>query len=99
MQTSRNRGRPVGLMEAKTANRPIVSTRVGGIENVVRHGDTAFLSESGDAEGLRRDLLRLVEDDTLRQRMGAGGWDHVAQRYHYTRLVDDMSRLYHSLLD
>jgi glycosyltransferase involved in cell wall biosynthesis len=99
MLTSLNEGTPVSLIEAQAANRPIVSTRVGGIENVVRHGDTAFLSESGDAEGLRRDLLRLVEDDTLRQRMGAGGWGHVAHRYHYTRLVDDMARLYRSLLN
>ncbi|MFN6177068.1 MAG: glycosyltransferase [Flavobacteriales bacterium] len=98
MLTSLNEGTPVSLIEAQAANRPIVSTRVGGIENVVKHGDTAFLSDSGDARGLRDNLLHLVENEDLRHRMGAGGWDHVAQRYHYTRLVDDTADLYRSLL-
>jgi glycosyltransferase involved in cell wall biosynthesis len=98
MLTSLNEGTPVSLIEAQAANRPIVSTRVGGIENVVKHGDTAFLSDSGDRQGLRDNVLRLVENDGLRQQMGAGGWDHVAQRYHYTRLVDDTADLYRSLL-
>jgi glycosyltransferase involved in cell wall biosynthesis len=35
----------VSLIEAQAANRPIISTRVGGIENVVVPGSTAFLSE------------------------------------------------------
>jgi hypothetical protein len=31
--------------------------------------------------------------------MGQGGWAHVSERYHYTRLVNDMDRLYRSLLN
>lgn len=99
MLTSLNEGTPVSLIEAQAANRPIVSTRVGGIENVVVPGRTALLSESGDREGLVAHLLSLVEDQALRDRLGRGGWDHVGQRYHYTRLVSDMTLLYRSLLD
>ncbi len=98
MLTSLNEGTPVSLIEAQAANRPIISTRVGGIENVVIPGGTALLSESGDREGLRTHLSRLVQDASLRQRMGMGGWEHVQQRYHYTRLVSDMAELYKGLL-
>lgn len=97
--TSLNEGTPVSLIEAQAAGRPIVSTRVGGIGDVVDVGGTALLRPSGDVEGLRTDLLRLVEDDALRGRMGAGGWPLVAERFHYTRLVKDMAALYHQLLD
>ena len=99
MLTSLNEGTPVSLIEAQAAGRPIISTRVGGIENVVVPGGTALLSEPGDRAGLVRDLTRLVEDKALRQRMGGGGWTHVEQRYHYTRLVNDMTRLYRSLMN
>lgn len=99
MLTSLNEGTPVSLIEAQAAGKPILSTRVGGIENVVSVGGTALLRPSGDVEGLRTDLLRLVEDAGLRQRMGAGGWPLVAERYHYTRLVKDMAALYNQLLD
>ncbi|MCC6541918.1 MAG: glycosyltransferase [Flavobacteriales bacterium] len=99
MLTSLNEGTPVSLIEAQAANKPIISTRVGGIENVVLPGRTAFLSESTDAEGLEQHLSRLVEDDPLRHRMGQGGWAHVHERFHYSRLVRDMDELYRSLLN
>ncbi len=98
MLTSLNEGTPVSLIEAQAANRPVISTRVGGIENVVIPGRTAFLSESGDLKGLRDQLIRLVEDDALRISMGTSGWDHVKERYHYTRLVNDTAAMYRSLL-
>ncbi|WKZ66631.1 MAG: glycosyltransferase [Flavobacteriales bacterium] len=98
MLTSLNEGTPVSLIEAQASNRPVVSTRVGGIENVVRPGETALLSESGDAAGMARHLAHLVMDEALRSRMGSGGWAHVRDRYHYTRLVQDTAQLYRSLL-
>lgn len=97
MLTSLNEGTPVSLIEAQAANRPIISTRVGGIENVVS-SDTALLAESGDAEALAVHLGRLLQDHDLRQRMASGGWQHVKERYHYTRLVTDTAALYRSLL-
>lgn len=99
MLTSLNEGTPVSLIEAQAANKPIVSTRVGGIENVVLPGRTAFLSESGDVQGLEQQLLRLVENDALRRSFGMEGWNHVSDRYHYTRLVRDMDQLYRELLN
>lgn len=99
MLTSLNEGTPVSLIEAQAANKPIISTRVGGIENVVLPGRTAFLSESGDAHGLEQRLLDLVENDDLRRSLGTEGWNHVRDRYHYTRLVRDMDQLYRGLLN
>ncbi|MBK8341072.1 MAG: glycosyltransferase [Flavobacteriales bacterium] len=97
--TSRNEGTPVSLIEAQASDRPIVATNVGGIENVVVPGRTALLSPSGDIPAFAANLLRLVEDEGLRQRMGAQGWDHVRERYHFTRLVNDTASLYGSLLN
>ncbi len=99
MLTSLNEGTPVSLIEAQAANKPVVSTRVGGIENVVVPGHTAFLSESGDAAGLLDQLVQLVENAELRAHMGKGGWEHVRDRFHYTRLVRDTADMYRSLLD
>jgi len=97
--TSYNEGTPVSLIEAQAANRPIVSTNVGGIENVVIEGRTALLSPTADTARFGENLLRVVENDDLRARMSQEGWDHVRQRYHYTRLVDDMAQLYRELLN
>lgn len=97
--SSSNEGTPVSLIEAQAANKPVVSTKVGGIENVVIEGGTALLSPANDKGMFGENLLRMVEDDRLRARMGLGGWEHVRDRYHFTRLVDDTAALYRELLD
>jgi len=99
MLTSLNEGTPVSLIEAQAANRPVISTRVGGIENVVLAERTALLSPSGDAGSLEDHLIKLVEDEQLRKRMGQGGWEHVRDRFHYTRLVQDTDTMYRGLLN
>ena len=95
--SSRNEGTPVSLIEAQAAGRPIVSTRTGGIADVVDEGSNALLSEAGNAETFAANLLRLVEDKPLRERM-AGGSSHLIERFHYQRLVADMRSLYENLL-
>ncbi len=97
--TSLNEGTPVSLIEAQAANKPIVSTNVGGIEDVVQVNVTALLSEINDESGFCANLLRLVEDDELRLTLGKNGADFVNEKYSYKRLVKDMSALYHELLN
>jgi glycosyltransferase involved in cell wall biosynthesis len=97
--TSLNEGTPVSLIEAQAANKPIVSTRVGGIADIVVEGETALLAGVQEAEKFSHHLLQLVEDDELRKRMGEKSHNHVVERFSYQRLVNDMSKLYYELLD
>ena len=97
--TSLNEGTPVSLIEAQAANKPIVTTNVGGIENVVINGVTALLSNSKTDAGLFAErLLSITESDEKREAMSRVGWDHVRNKFHYTRLVRDMTDLYYELL-
>lgn len=96
--TSFNEGTPVSLIEAQAANKPIVSTRVGGIGDIVIEGKTALLADVNDTQTFCDHLLHLVNDDELRQKMGINSSQHVMQRYSYQRLMYDMSSLYYELL-
>lgn len=96
--TSLNEGTPVSLIEAQAANKPIVSTEVGGIGNVVLPGITALLSPSGNLSGFQENLLKLVSDKELRNSMKDKGWSFVKSKFHYERLVNDMRLLYRELL-
>ncbi len=95
---SLNEGTPVSLIEAQAANKPIISTRVGGIEDVVKEGETALLSDSGDVNGFAQNLLQLIETEGMLQQMGRDGAAYVMERYSYQRLVSDMKELYDRLL-
>ena len=96
--SSLNEGTPVSLIEAQAGNNPVVSTKVGGIENVVMHNKTGLLSEVGDTHGYAVNLLKIIEDDLLRTQMQKEGWESVREKFHYTRLVKDMDKLYSKLL-
>jgi len=97
--TSFNEGTPVSLIEAQAANKPIVSTRVGGIADVVLEGETALLADVQDGETFSNHLLQLVQNDDLRRQMGQKGQEQVMQRFSYQRLMNDMSALYYELLE
>jgi glycosyltransferase involved in cell wall biosynthesis len=97
--TSLNEGTPVTLIEAQASNKPIVTTDVGGIRNIVLKDETAFVVQSGSIKEVTSSLLKLVEDDLLRKKMGEKGWNFVKKEFHYMRLVNDMRNLYHFLLN
>lgn len=96
--TSFNEGTPVSLIEAQAANKPIVATNVGGIKNVVIENETALLCENNHLSQFSEGLLRMVEDENMRNSMSEKGWNHVKDTFHFTRLVKDMEQLYKELL-
>jgi glycosyltransferase involved in cell wall biosynthesis len=95
---SANEGTPVSVIEALAAERPVVATRVGGVADVVRHDVDGFLVEVGDTDEAAGRLAELARNPSLRDRMGAEGRARVLRRYAVDRLVDDVDRLYRSLL-
>lgn len=91
--TSKIEGTPVCLIEAQASQKPIVTTRVGGIENVVKPGKSALLSESGDVEGFAKNLFELIENDSLRKSFSKNG-SHVLENFHFKRLCGDFEKIY-----
>lgn len=96
--SSNNEGTPVSLIEAQAAGKPIVSTLVGGIENIVLKNETALLSPPNDEDAFARHMLQLIENDELRSRFSKKGYELVKEKFTYQRLCNDMADLYHSLL-
>ena len=96
--SSLNEGTPVSLIEAQAANNPIVSTNVGGIENVVLQNKTGLLSEINDLDSYADNLLELIENNGKREAMKKEGWNHVKDQFSYARLVNDIDQLYKKLL-
>lgn len=76
----------------------IVSTKVGGISNIVLPNETALLVENDNEQEFTNSLLKLVSDETLRTNMGKSGWNFVKEKFHYSRLVKDMRNLYQEVL-
>jgi glycosyltransferase involved in cell wall biosynthesis len=92
-------GMPMVLLEAAAASLPIVATRVGGNQEVIRDGATGFLVPPGDDGALGAAMLRLMAlPETERRAMGARGRDHVRQHYGLGRVVDRYEAVYREVL-
>lgn len=94
--TSDNEGTPLSLIEAGMAGVPVVSTRVGSVHEVVRHGVTGLLA-APDAGELAAHTLRLLSDPGLAHRMGEAARRWTTDSFAVERLVADTERLYRSL--
>jgi glycosyltransferase involved in cell wall biosynthesis len=96
--TSFNEGTPVSLIEAQASGKSIVSTNVGGIENIVKQNETALLSASNDIDAFANNLLQLIESKEKRTEMSGKGVAFVMENFSHIRLAKDMSNLYNLLL-
>jgi len=84
-------GRPNVVNEAMASGVPVIVTRIGGVPDMVKEGETALLFTPGDIEGLRQCLRPLVNDANLRSTMGRAGheflmrsgvsWDSTAEEF------------------
>jgi glycosyltransferase involved in cell wall biosynthesis len=87
-------GMPVALLEAMAAGCTAVVTDVGGVGQVVRHGETGFLVPPGDAAALAAALLDCVNDPERARRIGAAGQAWVEQEYGMRAWVGKLENLY-----
>jgi glycosyltransferase involved in cell wall biosynthesis len=91
---SNNEGSPVALIEALAAARPVVSTRVGGVPNVVEDGESGLLVPPRDPSAFADAVVALLRDPDRAARFGQAGRRAVFPRHASGRLVADVERLY-----
>jgi len=96
--TSKNEGTPVTLIEAQAAGKPVISTNVGGVVDVVKNLETGFIMEGFDPNELSKHMINLYLNEHLRTKMSQNARNFVKDQFSYRRLVNDMDKLYKSLL-
>ena len=105
--TSLNEGTPLSLIEAMAAGRPVISTRVGGVRDLLGppvETHKGFLVcergigiDSRSPDDFAKGLLYLVKNEKLRERLALDGRSFVRSRYAKERLVGDIKQLYRRL--
>lgn len=92
--TSDHEGTPNVLLEAMACGLPVVSTNVGGVPDLVRHGETGFLCEPENLDGLVASLSELVRNRVLRNEMGKRARTFVERNHSLERLPAYLDNLY-----
>lgn len=87
-------GLSLALIEALSASKPVIASRVGGIPEVIEDGVSGFLCEPGDASGAARCIAAVLEDPTRRRAMGEAGRQTFLKRFTAEAMTAQIERLY-----
>lgn len=106
--TSLNEGTPLSLIEAMANGKPVISTAVGGVVDLLGAAQTEdegfTVCERGvkiaraSAEDFYKGLIYLAKNETLQKSLALGGKNFIEAQYDLKRLVRDEENLYRNLM-
>ena len=95
--TSRSEGLPNVIMEAMAAGKPVVSTNVGGVPELIKDGWNGFLVSSEDVDSMAEKVKDLIKDSSLRKRLGRNAATFVREHFSVENMVNKTEELYNRL--
>jgi len=98
VQPSLSEGLSIAILEAMTAAKPVVTTRVGGNPELVADGETGLLVEPADAGALAAAVIRVLTDATEARRLGVNGLERVRSCFSIGSMVRAYEAIYAAAL-
>jgi glycosyltransferase involved in cell wall biosynthesis len=92
---------PFGIvfLEAMAMKKPIIAIESGGVPELVEHGKVGLLSAYQDDAQLAMNIIKLINDQRLRQEMGESGRRKLDQYFTPQRMADEVEQVYLSVIN
>ena len=81
-------GTPCTILEAGASGLPVVATRHAGITDAVLHGETGFLVEEGDVEGMAQHMIQLAREPELARRLGCAARKRIESEFSMDKSIN-----------
>jgi len=88
----------LAALEAMACEVPVIATRVGGLPEVVREGETGYLVELGDIEAMAERAVEILSDPAGQRQMGARGRAWAVEQFSTARVIPQYVALYERVL-
>jgi glycosyltransferase involved in cell wall biosynthesis len=95
---SRHEGFGVAALEAMSSGLPVVGSATGGLQELIRDGETGYLVPPGDASALADRLSLLIEDDSLQRKMALASIDRASRHFSLREMCEGVEKAYGRLL-
>lgn len=88
-------GTPNTILEASASGLPVISTKHGGIIDVVEDGKTGFLVEEGDVKGMSEKMVFLLNNPLHAEEMGKAGRYKIEKQFNLPKRMQQLSEIIH----
>ena len=88
----------LSILEALSIGAPVITTRCGGPEEVVVHGECGYLSEIGDVENMSKNCIRLLKDPELYNQFSKNARQRVVDNYGIRKITARYEDFYRKVL-
>ncbi len=97
--TSQTEGMPMTIIEGFSHGVPVISTKVGGVPEVVIDGITGFLCEFGDSEEMIKNIDFLLSDNAMRSKIASNCLDHYSRKRSSRVMAEQTFEVYKDVMD
>lgn len=91
---SLHEGISLAILESFASRLPVIATAVGGNREMIESGRTGILVPPEDPDRLANEILRLINDETGRKRLGAAGYAKAEKEFSFDGMVEAYDYLY-----
>lgn len=91
-------GLPLAVLEAMAAGRPVIASRLPGVQEIITEGADGVLFEPGDPADLARAIGDVLTNPSEARRLGAAARQTVAGRFSAGAMGDQVGQVYAALL-
>ncbi len=95
----KNEGLSNAILEEMALGKPIIATDVGGNAELIIHGETGYIIDSGHKYGLKSFLLKLHKESEIRDRMGKLARERAKEVFSIEMMIKNAQTLYVSMIN
>jgi glycosyltransferase involved in cell wall biosynthesis len=96
---SRHEGMPNVVLESLACGVPVVATRVADNEILVPDGEVGFVVDSDDVDGMALQITRMLNDRSLRERLGSNARSWIEGNFSADRMTEKMIAAYRTMVE
>lgn len=91
-------GMPLVLLEAMSCKLPVITTPAGGIPELVRPGIDGVVTKGFDKEEYAEKMIKLLENDSEREKLGRAGHDRVEDKFTADKIVSMYEKVFEEVI-